>query len=74
MLLLQSRVQQLGTQLSQQSSQLQRVLGMLSTVVENQNEARSGSFQSQGALRQQRSFTEPQIEISEIDSARDSFT
>ena len=74
MLLLQSRVQQLETQLSLQSSQLQRVLGMLSTVVESLNEARSSRFQNQGALRGRQSLTDPQIEISEMDSARDSFT
>ena len=73
-MLLQSRVQQLETQLSQQSSQLQRALGMLSTVVENQNEARSSRFQNKGALRGRQSLTDPQIEISEMDSAGDSFT
>ena len=72
--LLQSQVLQLEMQIKQQSSQLQRVLTVLNSVVDNQQVASRECFPEQGAMRRHQSVSDPQIEISEMDTATESFT
>ena len=72
--LLQSQVLQLETQLKQQSSQLQRVLNLLNSVVDNQQVTSRECFPERGAMRRHQSTSDPQIEISEMDTATESFT
>ena len=72
--LLQSQVLQLETRLKQQSSQLQRVLDVLNSVVNNQQVASRRGVPDQGTVRRHQSTNDPQIEISEMDTVTESFT